>query len=173
MPSTPGPTHLLHPFSHRHGPRPPPGQPDHIAKGYCPRLANARLPGSYINHYCGNGGVVVPQFGYPTDKLAIEALQKAYGPSYKVGALSRARAAAPGRQRQCGAVQQRGALNLRLHNMRRGLHPSIQPSAALTARPPLFYCAPQVVGVEGGTREILLNAGNVHCITQQHVLGGI
>ncbi|KAI8470480.1 MAG: hypothetical protein J3K34DRAFT_420640 [Monoraphidium minutum] len=87
--------------------------PDHIAKGYCPRLANARLPGSYINHYCANGGVVVPQFGYATDKLAIEALQAAYGPGYKV------------------------------------------------------------VGVEGGTREILLNAGNVHCITQQHVLGGV
>jgi agmatine/peptidylarginine deiminase len=41
-------------------------QPDHIARGYVPRLANARLPGSYINHYCANGGVVVPQFGYPT-----------------------------------------------------------------------------------------------------------
>lgn len=31
----------------------------------------------------------------------------------------------------------------------------------------------KVVGVPGGTREVLLNAGNVHCITQQHVLGGI
>jgi agmatine/peptidylarginine deiminase len=41
-------------------------QPEHITKGYVPRLANARLPGSYINHYCANGGVVVPQFGYPT-----------------------------------------------------------------------------------------------------------
>jgi agmatine/peptidylarginine deiminase len=27
----------------------------------------------------------------------------------------------------------------------------------------------QVVGVPGGTREVLLNAGNVHCITQQHI----
>jgi agmatine deiminase len=86
--------------------------PEHIAKGYVPRLANARLPGSYINHYCANGGVVVPQFGYPTDQQAIDVLQKAYGPQYKV------------------------------------------------------------VGVPGGTREVLLNAGNVHCITQQHVLGG-
>jgi agmatine deiminase len=87
-------------------------QPEHITKGYVPRLANARLPGSYINHYCANGGVVVPQFGYPTDQQAIDALQSAYGPGYKV------------------------------------------------------------VGVPGGTREVLLNAGNVHCITQQHVLGG-
>jgi agmatine deiminase len=87
-------------------------QPEHITKGYVPRLANARLPGSYINHYCANGGVVVPQFGYPTDQQAIDALQAAYGPDYKV------------------------------------------------------------VGVPGGTREVLLNAGNVHCITQQHVLSG-
>ncbi|GBF92539.1 agmatine deiminase [Raphidocelis subcapitata] len=86
--------------------------PEHITKGYVPRLANARLPGSYINHYCANGGAVVPQFGYPTDQQAIDVLQKAYGPGYKV------------------------------------------------------------VGVPGGTREVLLNAGNVHCITQQHVLAG-
>lgn len=87
--------------------------PEHITKGYVPRLANARLPGSYINHYCANGGAVIPQFGYPTDQQAIDVLQAAYGPEYKV------------------------------------------------------------VGVPGGTREVLLNAGNVHCITQQHVLAGI
>eukprot|EP00878_Enallax_costatus_P012741 GHUV01013305.1.p1 GENE.GHUV01013305.1~~GHUV01013305.1.p1 ORF type:complete len:444 (+),score=149.21 GHUV01013305.1:397-1728(+) len=58
--------------------------PEHIAKGYVPRLANARLLGSYINHYCANGGVVVPQFGYPTDQQAIDVLQKAYGPDYRV-----------------------------------------------------------------------------------------
>lgn len=77
-------------------------QPEHITKGYVPRLANARLPGSYINHYCANGGVVVPAFGYPTDQQAIDVLQKAYGPGYKV------------------------------------------------------------VGVPGGTREVLLNAGETH-----------
>ena len=87
-------------------------QPEHITKGYVPRLPVARLPGSYINHYCANGGVVVPQFGYPTDQQAIDVLKAAYGPGRKV------------------------------------------------------------VGVPGGTREVLLNAGNVHCITQQHVLGG-
>lgn len=106
LPATPSPV-TLPPF-------PEPGkQPEHITKGYVPRLACARLPGSYINHYCANGGVVVPQFGYATDQQAIDVLQEAYGPSYKV------------------------------------------------------------VGVPGGTREVLLNAGNVHCITQQHVLGGI
>jgi hypothetical protein len=78
-------------------------QPEHITKGYVPRLANARLPGSYINHYCANGGAVVPQFGYPTDQQAIDVLQKAYGPGYKV------------------------------------------------------------VGVPGGTREVLLNAGEIDC----------
>eukprot|EP00775_Hariotina_reticulata_P010757 gene10757-10913_t len=51
--------------------------PEHITKGYVPRLANARLPGSYINHYCANGGAVVPQFGYPTDQQAIDVLQEA------------------------------------------------------------------------------------------------
>ena len=86
----------------------PPLQPSHIEKGYVPRKPCARLPGSYINHYVANGGVVIPSFGYPTDQLALEALQRAY----------------PDRK---------------------------------------------VVQVPGGTREPVLNAGNVHCITQQHV----
>jgi agmatine deiminase len=70
------------------------------------------MPATYINHYCANGGVVVPQFGgvaAETDRLAIETLQRAYGPDYKV------------------------------------------------------------VGVK--SREVLLNAGNIHCITQQWVKG--
>lgn len=53
-------------------------QPDHIKKGYCPRLPGVRMPATYINHYCANGGVVVPQFGgwaAETDALAIETLQ--------------------------------------------------------------------------------------------------
>jgi agmatine deiminase len=87
-------------------------QPEHIKKGYCPRLPGVRMPATYINHYCANGGVVVPQFGgwaAETDRKAIETLQAAYGPSYKV------------------------------------------------------------VGVK--SREVLLNAGNIHCITQQWVKG--
>ena len=38
-------------------------QPDHVKKGYCPRLPGVRMPATYINHYAANGGVVVPQFG--------------------------------------------------------------------------------------------------------------
>ena len=84
-------------------------QPEHIVKGYCPRLPGERLPASYINHYVANGGVVVPQFGGYSEELdavAIKILQKAYGSDRKV------------------------------------------------------------VGVY--SREVLLNAGNVHCITQQN-----
>ncbi len=54
-------------------------QPEHITKGYCPRLPGVRMPATYINHYAANGGVVVPQFGgtaAETDRLAIETLQK-------------------------------------------------------------------------------------------------
>ncbi|KAG0565668.1 hypothetical protein M758_7G005500 [Ceratodon purpureus] len=81
----------------------------YIEKGYVPRIAGERLPSTYINHYCANGGVVVPQFGgvaAEADKRALEIIQEAYGPDYKV------------------------------------------------------------VGVS--SREVVLNAGNIHCITQQH-----
>jgi agmatine deiminase len=84
-------------------------QEGYIAKGYVPRIAGERLPSTYINHYCANGGVVVPQFGgvaAEADKRALEIIQEAYGPDYKV------------------------------------------------------------VGVS--SREVVLNAGNIHCITQQH-----
>lgn len=80
----------------------------YIEQGYCPREPTARLPSTYINHYCANGGVVCPQFGgvaAEADKNALKVLQEAYGPDYKV------------------------------------------------------------VGVK--SREIVLNAGNIHCITQQ------
>lgn len=100
-------------------PRPPPlfrtfkeanGLADgYVEKGYVPRIAGERLPSTYINHYCANGGVVVPQFGgvaADADKKALEIIQEAYGPDYKV------------------------------------------------------------VGVS--SREVVLNAGNIHCITQQH-----
>lgn len=84
-------------------------QPDHIEKGFCPRIPGERLPASYINHYVANGGVVVPRFGgYSADRdaEAVRVLQEAYGSERKV--------------------------------------------------------------VNVYSREILLNAGNVHCITQQN-----
>ncbi|KAG2430345.1 hypothetical protein HYH02_013709 [Chlamydomonas schloesseri] len=83
--------------------------PDHVKKGYVPRVPGERLAASYINHYIANGGIVCPQFGgaqSKSDEQALEILSKAY----------------PGRK---------------------------------------------VVGVY--SRDVLLNAGNVHCITQQHV----
>ncbi|KAL0020261.1 hypothetical protein WJX79_003820 [Trebouxia sp. C0005] len=67
--------------------------PEHIVKGYCPRLPGERLPASYINHYVANGGVVVPQFGgysEELDSIAIKILQKAYGPDRKVAAPRKA-----------------------------------------------------------------------------------
>lgn len=84
-------------------------QPEHIEKGYCPRIPGERLPASYINHYVANGGVVVPRFGgYSADRdaEAVRIFQEAYGPERKV--------------------------------------------------------------VNVYSREVLLNAGNVHCITQQN-----
>ena len=84
-------------------------QPEHIEKGYCPRIPGERLPASYINHYVANGGVVVPSFGgfsRDRDAEAVRILKRAYGPSRKVVSVS--------------------------------------------------------------SREVLLNAGNVHCITQQN-----
>ena len=84
-------------------------QPDHVAKGFCPRIPGERLPASYINHYVANGGAIVPRFGgYSADRdaEAVRILQEAYGPERKV--------------------------------------------------------------VNVYSREILLNAGNVHCITQQN-----
>lgn len=62
-------------------------QEGYVEAGYCPREPCARLPSTYINHYCANGGVVCPQFGgiaAEADKRALETLQMAYGPGYKV-----------------------------------------------------------------------------------------
>lgn len=62
-------------------------QEGYIEQGYCPREPCARLPSTYINHYCANGGVVVPQFGgkaAEADKRALEIIQHAYGSEYKV-----------------------------------------------------------------------------------------
>ncbi|KXZ54934.1 hypothetical protein GPECTOR_3g104 [Gonium pectorale] len=69
--------------------------------------AGMRLPGSYLNHYIVNGGVVVPQFGGAqsrSDASALEVLAAAYPDRKVIGVL---------------------------------------------------------------TRELLLNGGNIHCLTQQ------
>ena len=62
-------------------------QPDHIEKGYCPRIPCERLPASYINHYICNEGAVIPKYGgkaSDTDQAAVDVLQKAPGPDRKV-----------------------------------------------------------------------------------------
>ena len=48
-----------------------------------PREANARLAGSYINFYLCNGGLILPTFDDPNDKVAAEILQSLY-PQHKV-----------------------------------------------------------------------------------------
>ena len=37
-------------------------QPDHIEKGYVPRIAGERLPATYINHYTANGALCCLDF---------------------------------------------------------------------------------------------------------------
>eukprot|EP01113_Clastostelium_recurvatum_P004088 TRINITY_DN11807_c0_g1_i3.p1 TRINITY_DN11807_c0_g1~~TRINITY_DN11807_c0_g1_i3.p1 ORF type:complete len:170 (-),score=35.82 TRINITY_DN11807_c0_g1_i3:64-573(-) len=55
---------------------------------YGPNKAH-RLAGSYVNYYLANGGVIVPQFGLPTDALAVAALQKVFPDRKIVGVMSR------------------------------------------------------------------------------------
>ena len=46
-----------------------------VEPGVTERRAGDRLPGSYINFYICNGGVIVPQFGVPSDAAAAEQIQ--------------------------------------------------------------------------------------------------
>lgn len=48
-----------------------------------PREANARLAGSYINFYLCNGGLILPTFDDPNDKVAADILQRLF-PEHKV-----------------------------------------------------------------------------------------
>jgi len=43
-----------------------------------PREAEARLAGSYINFYLCNGGLVLPTFDDPMDKVAVDILSKVF-----------------------------------------------------------------------------------------------
>ena len=79
-----------------------------ITENAMPRESGSRKPGSYINFYIANGGVVMPLFDDPHDQEAIEMLEMLF----------------PNRQ---------------------------------------------VVGIRA--REIILGGGNIHCITQQQVVG--
>jgi agmatine deiminase len=55
-------------------------------EGTLPREAGDRLAASYINFYICNGGIVMPSFDDPQDKLAQAALQKLF-PDRKVAAV--------------------------------------------------------------------------------------
>ena len=145
--------------------------------GYCPRVAGVRMPATYINHYAANGGVVVPQFGgwaEETDRRAIETLQAAYGPDYKVHSLPP--------QLQVTAVSMQTAMKQLpspvtftstyiLPAQQRSLLLHYMWHQLLLLRISIIdvIYAMQVVGVK--SREVLLNAGNIHCITQQWVAG--
>ncbi|MGQ9493208.1 MAG: agmatine deiminase [Anaerolineae bacterium] len=54
-----------------------------IVEGTRSRKAGDRLPGSYINFYIANGGVIVPTFNDPHDEAALRALQELF-PTHKV-----------------------------------------------------------------------------------------
>lgn len=54
-----------------------------IVEGTRSRKAGDRLPGSYINFYIANGGVIVPTFDDPHDEAALRALQELF-PTHKV-----------------------------------------------------------------------------------------
>ena len=58
-------------------------------QGTLPRQEGDRLAASYINFYFCNGGVVVPQFNDPHDKLALEMLQKLMPERKVVGVYAR------------------------------------------------------------------------------------
>ncbi len=57
-----------------------------MIEGTLPRRAGDRLPASYINFYIANGGVIMPTFGDPHDRAAVEALQKLF-PDRKVAGV--------------------------------------------------------------------------------------
>lgn len=144
-------------------------QPDHYDKGYTPRIPGERLSASYINHYKCNGGAVISKVG-------------------QVGHVVQVGHATVSRRRSAS-----GAGWLHSASCAYSL-PSCfcPPTRCLLAPPaPLFvqfgagaaaadqraldilgeaYCKyldknTRVVAVD--SREVLLNAGNVHCITQQ------
>lgn len=58
-------------------------------EGTYPRQAGDRMAASYINFYTCNGGIVMPIFGDPHDKLAMDVLQKALPDREVVGVPAR------------------------------------------------------------------------------------
>ena len=73
--------------------RGPQGRPYHIVELPLParRLegAEGRLPPTYANFYVGNGFVVVPQYGDPNDKRALDVLRPLFPGREVIGLSSR------------------------------------------------------------------------------------
>jgi agmatine deiminase len=57
--------------------------------GSQPRNAGDRMAASYVNFYLCNGGLVLPTFDDPHDRLALETLQKALPDRKVVGVRAR------------------------------------------------------------------------------------
>lgn len=49
-----------------------------IIPGIMPRSEGARLPASYTNFYCVNGGIIVPQFGSEQDAQAMDIIAQCF-----------------------------------------------------------------------------------------------
>jgi agmatine deiminase len=58
-------------------------------EGTLPRKEGDRLPGSYINFYIANGGVVMPTFDDPYDRAAFETLERLFPERRVVGVPAR------------------------------------------------------------------------------------
>ncbi|MEM7534475.1 MAG: agmatine deiminase [Chloroflexota bacterium] len=54
-----------------------------------PRLGDIELEGNYVNLYIANGGVVVPTYDMPEDKIALDAIQQLFPDRKVVGVPSR------------------------------------------------------------------------------------
>jgi hypothetical protein len=155
-------------------------QPEHITKGYVPRLACARLPGSYINHYCANGGVVVPQFGYPTgaltparDSLWLFAMAAVVGKVRPAVCTLQPSRHSPMTSAHVDLWLLRPGLCCLLSCCCRllllmWLHTDQQ---AIDVLQKAYGPGYKVVGVPGGTREVLLNAGERGRGLQRSLLG--
>ncbi len=150
LPSSWGRTHFLH---SPHLP-PPSWQPDHYDdKGYTPRIPGERLSASYINHYKCNGGAVISKVrpGRMRCRAGCSGLRLAALPVMGASSGCLPFWPAPPTPRQFGA----------------GAAAADQRALDILGEAYCKYLDSNTRVVAVDSREVLLNAGNVHCITQQ------
>lgn len=75
------------------------------AEGTKPRKAGLRLAASYINFYIANQGVILPQFGDPNDRQALQQIQKLF-PGRQVKGVATREILLGGGNIHCIALQQ-------------------------------------------------------------------